>query len=160
MPRRHTSKGRSRGTGRFIALPHFLLETPAWRSLPVYERAAYLEVAQLYDGANNGYLDMGVRRLAERMGVSVNKAHWCLQELVARGFLEVAEGSGFSRKDRTATSFRLTHKPCDRTRQAGSRAYLHWQPSEPEKKSTVAHGERTVSSGATVILLQSHMVRP
>lgn len=164
MPRKHNSKGRSKGDGRFVALPHFMLETPAWRSLPVYERAAFIEVAQLYDGANNGYLDMGVRRLAERLGISENKANWSLQELVRRGFLEVAEASAFNRKDRKATAFRLTFKPCDRTKQPPSRACLLWTPpaneNAPEKKTTVARGEPTVSRGATVIHLQSHGVRP
>lgn len=155
MPRKHNSRGRSKGTGRFVALPHFMLETAAWRSLSVYERAAYLEIAQLYDGGNNGFLSMGVRRLAERMNVSVNKANWCIQTLVERGFLEVTEASGFSRKNRTSTEFRLTLQPCDRTHQAPSRAYQNWRPAEPEMKTTVARGDRTVASGATVIPLRA-----
>lgn len=159
MPRKHDSKGRSKGQGRVIVLTHHLLETPAWRTLPVYERAAYIEVAQLYNTANNGYLGMGVRRLAERLGVSVNKAHWCIQELIQRGFLEVAEPSGFSRKDRTATEFRLTQYACDRTNQLPSKAFQNWRPPPPEKKSTVARRERTVAPSDTVVCLQSHRVR-
>lgn len=153
MPPRHRANGRSKGSGRFLALPHFLLETPAWRSMSVYERAAYIEIAQLYDGANNGYLSMGVRRLAQRLNVSVNKANACVQVLIERGFIEVAQASGFNRKDRTSTEFRLTMHGCDRTRQPGSRAYQSWTPSEVEKKSTVARGDRTVPRGATVIPL-------
>jgi predicted transcriptional regulator len=146
MPRKHNTKGRSKGSGRFVALPHFMLETEAWRTLPVYERAALVEIAQLYDGTNNGFLDMGVRRLAERLNVSVNKANWCIQELISRGFIEVAEASAFSRKDRSATAFRLTYRQCDRTHQAGSRAYQFWRP---EMKTTVAPRERTVARGET-----------
>lgn len=160
MPRKHTNKGRSKGDGRFVRITHFMIETPAWRTLPVYERAAYLEIAQLYDGANNGYLTMGVRRLAERLNVSVNKASWCIQELIDRGFLEVAVSSGFSRKDRTATEFRLTQYSCDRTRKPPSKAFQIWVPPVPEKKTTVARDERTVARDETVICLQSHRVRP
>lgn len=160
MPRKHSSKGRSKSGGRFVALPHFLMETPAWRSLPAYERAALIEVAMIYDGTNNGYLDMGVRRLAERLNVSPNKASGCLRELVRRGFLEVTEASAFSRKDRTATSFRITHHRCDRTHQPGSRAYQHWSPEAPRKKTTVASRAFTVAPRGTVALSQSHEVIP
>jgi DNA-binding transcriptional regulator YhcF (GntR family) len=137
-----------------------MLETPAWRTLPVYERAAYLEIAQLYTGDNNGHLAMGVRRLAERLNISVNKAHGCIQELVDRGFIEVTAASGFSRKDRAATEFRLTQFQCDRTHQAGSRAFQTWRPADLEKKTTVARDDRTVARDATVQPAQSHGVRP
>lgn len=155
MPRKHTNKGRSKTEGRFIALPHFLLETPAWRSLNVYGRAAYLEVAQLYKGDNNGFLDMAVRRLGERMGVGKNTANKALSDLVERGLIEPAEASGFSRKDRKSTSWRLTHVRCDRTHQPGSRAYLTWRPAPVERKSTVPPKDRTVPGGGTVIPLRS-----
>jgi hypothetical protein len=157
MARKHDSKGRSKHAGRFVAIPHFLMETAAWRTMPVYERAAFLEVAMLYNGTNNGFLDMAVRNLAERLGVSPNKANRALQELVRRGFLEVTELSAFSRKDRTAQSYRLTHKPCDRTRQAGSRAYLSWQP---ETETTVAPRARSVAPQGTVTPRQSQGARP
>lgn len=155
MPRKHSSKGRSKSGGRFLALPHFLMETPAWRSLPAYERAALIEVAMIYDGSNNGYLDMGVRRLGERINVSINKANRCLRELVNRGFLEVTETSAFSRKDRTATSFRLTWHKCARTHQVPSRAYQNWSPEPLEKKTTVTRDDFTVTRDATVAPLQS-----
>lgn len=154
MPRKHTNKGRSNGLGRVLLLTHHMVETPAWRTLPVYERAAYLEFAQLYNTANNGHLAMSVRRLAERLGISENKANWCIQELVRRGFLEITEGSGFNRKDRTATEFRLTQYACDRTKQPPSKAYQHWRPDDAEKKNTVARRERTDARGATVIPLR------
>lgn len=109
----------------------------------------------LFDGQNNGYLGMGVRRLAERLGISVNKANRALRELVARGFLEVAQPSGFSRKDRTATEFRLTHLRCDRSHQPGSRAYQAWVPGEPRLKTTVPRGAPTVPRGANVVALRS-----
>lgn len=164
MPRRHNTKGRSRDGGRFVAVPHFWWSetpdgrpcVPAWATLPVYEKAAWLEVARLYNGSNNGFLDVAVRTLAKSLGISVNKASWCLQELVARGFLEVTEQSAFSRKDRTATSYRLTHRECDRTHQPGSRAFLNWRP---EIQTTVARGDRTVASGATVIPIQQRHSR-
>lgn len=158
MPRKHTNNGRSRGDGHFTRLMHHMMETPAWRSLPVYERAAYVEIAQLYNGANNGRLGMGVRRLAERLNVSPNKAAWCIQTLIERGFIEVTEQSGYSRKDRKQSEFRLTQYRCDRTNQIGSRAFQTWTEPATEKKTTVARGARTVARGGTVAPPQSHVV--
>lgn len=155
MPRKHDSKGRSTNTGRFLALPHFLMETPAWRTLNAYGRAAYIEVAALYRGDNNGYLDMGVRRLADRMGVGKNTAHKALKALVERGLIEPAQVSGFSRKDRQSTSWRLTHLRCDRSHHPGSRAYLKWRPAADETKTTVPHRDRTVPLRGTVVPLRS-----
>ena len=155
MPRKHDSKGRSKGDGRFVALPHFMLETPAWRTLDPYGRAAYVELAQLYRGDNNGYLDMAVRRLAERMGVGKNVANRALQALVERGLIEPTEVSGFSRKDRQSTSWRLTHLRCDRTHQAGSRAYQAWRPTPAEMQTTVPPKDRTVPPRGTVRHLRS-----
>lgn len=132
------------------------METAAWRTLPAYERAAFVEVAMIYDGANNGYLDMGVRRLAERLNVSINKASWCLQELVARGFLEIAQPGGFGTNNRRAASYRLTHQRCDRTHQPGSRAYQTWRP---EKQILVSRGEQHVARGETEAASPSHEVR-
>lgn len=160
MARKHNSKGRSKAEGRFTRLMHHMLETPAWRTLPVYERAAYVEIAMLYTGDNNGFLAMGVRRLAERLGVSVNKANACIQELVDRGFIEVTQASAFSRKDRTATEFRLTQHGCDRTHQPGSRAFQTWCPFDGPRKSTVPSGDRTVAPRGTVTPPQSHGERP
>lgn len=160
MPRKHNNKGRSTTEGRFTRIMHHMLETPAWRTLPVYERAAYLEIAQLYSGDNNGHLAMGVRRLADRLNVSVNKAHGCILELIDRGFIEVTQASAFSRKDRTSTEFRLTQYACDRTHQAGSRAFQNWKPDAAGKKTTVASGDRTVASGETVVPSQSHAEIP
>lgn len=159
MPRKHSNKGRSEN-GHFVRLTHHMLETPAWRSLPPYERAAYVEIAQLYNGQNNGWLGMGVRRLASRLNVSVNKANACVRVLIDRGFIEVAQVSAFSRKDRTATEFRLTQYRCDRTHQIASRAFQSWKPDAPEKKTTVARGDHTVARGGTVALSQSHEVTP
>lgn len=138
MTRKHNSKGRSKGEGRYLRLTHFMMGTPAWRALSVYGRAAYVEVAAIYDGKNNGYLAMGVRRLQDAIGVSDKTATKALNELVAKGFIEIAEDSGFNRKDRHSREFRLTDHPCDRTHQAPSKAFQHWRPEAPAAANDVA----------------------
>ena len=133
MTARHwKQKGRSKGDGRFARIMHFMMETPAWRTLPVYERALYLELAKIYDGSNNGRIGLGCRRAAELCNMSVNKANTCFQTLVERGFIEVAAASGFNRKDRQATEWRLTQYRCDRTGAIPSRAFQNWRPDQPK----------------------------
>lgn len=150
MPSKHDKKGRTKGSGRFVMLPHFMLESAAWQALTVYERASYIEVAKLYDGANNGFLAMGARRLGELLGGSKNTGSKALRGLVDKGFIELAEKSGFSRKDRVAAAYRLTLCRCDRTQQPGSRAFQKWRPSDVQEKSTVPPDDLTVPRGGTV----------
>lgn len=130
-------KGRSKGEGRYLRVTHFMMGTRAWRSMSVYGRSAYLEIAALYDGANNGYLAMAVRRLADGLGVSEKTANKAIKELVGRGFVEVTEESGFSRKDRRATEYRLTDYVCNRSGQPGSKAFQHWRGDAPAAANDV-----------------------
>lgn len=127
MSRKHNSKGRSKGEGRYARIMHFMMETQAWRSLSPYERTLYLELAKIYNGSNNGYLGLGVRRAAELCNMSVNKATACFKILAERGFIEIAQASAFSRKDRTATEWRLTQYACDRTNHAPTSAFQDWR---------------------------------
>jgi len=126
---RHDNAGRSTREARFLKLTHFMMETPAWRTLPPFERAVYVELASLYDGGNNGWIGFGVRRASERCGMSINKATACLKTLVARGFIECTEESGFNRKDRTSREWRLTQFNCDRTNQKATSAFKLWTPN-------------------------------
>ncbi|QJW84358.1 hypothetical protein HK414_12975 [Ramlibacter terrae] len=46
----------SRSEGRFIMLPHVVLDSPAYRGLTVHARALMIDLARQYMGANNGTL--------------------------------------------------------------------------------------------------------
>ncbi len=136
MPSRHDRKGRSKKEGRFVALPHSLLNTPAWRSLSSAARSAYIAVAMLYNGSNNGYLAASARRIGDDMGVTKSTAARALRELVDKGFLEVTAGSAFNMKQRRACEYRLTLCGCDRTGALPSRAFQQWKSNE--KQNTVS----------------------
>lgn len=43
--RRHNATGRSTGSGRYVALSHWLMRTAAWRDLNCVARCAYIELA-------------------------------------------------------------------------------------------------------------------
>ena len=57
-------KYKRRSAPRFLQLHHRLLKSQAWHMLTPLQRCGYIEIAQLYDGTNNGRLAMSVRRLA------------------------------------------------------------------------------------------------
>ncbi len=124
--------GRSKGVGRFIQLPMFMLESAAWRALSSQEQAAYLAVAMVYNGANNGCLAVSVRQVAERARVNKDTAAKCMARLQALGFIECASPGGFSRKVRHAAEWRLTLFKCDRTNALPSKAFMKWRPDNTD----------------------------
>jgi hypothetical protein len=99
----HNRTGRSKGEARHIRLYHWLLASPAWRSLKPVERAAYVDIASRYAGHGS------------------NKA---LQE---RGFIVLTKRGAFSLKLRHATEWRRTEFPCDVTHAVPSKDFMRWQ---------------------------------
>ena len=53
---------------RFVALRHWMLKSPAWRSLSPVERSLYVELAARYNGQNNGRIHYSVRDAAGALG--------------------------------------------------------------------------------------------
>lgn len=128
--RKQNKTGRSRGQhAYFVALELFIMETVAWKSLSLAARAAYLEVAALYNQSNNGRLALSARQLSTRMPISKATAHRALQELAVKGFIVATKPSGFNLKtgERRATEWRLTRYRCDITGELPTKAFLHWQ---------------------------------
>lgn len=88
-----------------------MLETPAWRKLSGNAAKVLIEICQLNNGRNNGGVFMSAREAANRAGLATNTAAKCLQELVTAGFVDIVEKGAFSRKTKTATTYRLTWLP-------------------------------------------------
>jgi hypothetical protein len=130
----HNQKGRSKGTGHFAQLHDWMMNSAAWRSLSPQARCVYVEVLRLYNGANNGFLALGVRTAAERANVNKDTAARCFAVLVERGCLEPAQLGKFNQNARRATEWRLTHHRCDRTHQLPSKAFARWTPPDLERR--------------------------
>jgi DNA-binding MarR family transcriptional regulator len=90
---RHRSNG---VLGSFVALPKYLLQSAAWRTLKPVARAAFVELVGVYNGKNNGWLGMSARSLAAAINVSRATAARALKELTERGFIEQTRASAFS----------------------------------------------------------------
>jgi IclR helix-turn-helix domain len=130
---RHRRKG---SLGSFVALPKYLLQSLAWRTLKPVPRAAFVELVDIYNGVNNGWLGMSVRNLATAINVSRATAARALQELTERGFIEQTRRSAFSCKVRLPSEWRLTLHRCDRSGELPSKAFTRWRPEEQNTGSS------------------------
>ena len=129
MTRKYNSTGRSRNATRFVMLEHYLLKSPAWRSLSLAARSAFIEIAQRYSPGNNGRLAISGRTLADALPISRQTAIRVLQELTEKGFLEPMKQGGFNMKagKGRASEWRLTLHKCDVTGDKASQAFMRWQ---------------------------------
>jgi hypothetical protein len=138
------AKGRD-GTGlvRFANLPHKLLKSDAYRALTPNDRALLVELAMMYNGANNGTgLFLSVRDAADRMGVAdPTTAGRSFDRLEALGFIICTSEAHFAVKcgnGSRARFWRLTWEPV-----AGKRGPTHdylereAAPKTPERKRMV-----------------------
>lgn len=126
MTRYHNRTGRSRQKGQFVMLPHYLIDCAAWRSLSFPAISAFIQLARLYNGSNNGRLALAASTLAERLGCSKSTAARALNELEEKGFIGVQRMGTFRRRDRLATEYYLTHFRNDVNFEPPSRAFSHW----------------------------------
>lgn len=128
---------------RHVRLHHWLLESPAWRSLNPCARAALIEFYSLYNGSNNGDIFLSVRHLAERLGINPRTASKALADLTERGFIRVRQKGSFNQKVKSATIWILTE--FSYADQLPGKDFMRWQP--PVKiQNTVA---RSASDGCT-----------
>jgi hypothetical protein len=134
-------KGRSKSSvGRFIMLPHYLLNSLAWRSLDPNQRCTFIEVLARFNGSNNGRLGMSARTLSLALNKSRTTCSRALKILCERGFLEVVKRSAFSVKSKLASEYRITSHRCDVTGKFPSKAFMKWIPennTRPHSKATM-----------------------
>lgn len=85
--RRERSRGNRRVDGRFIALPHVIIQSPGYLSLSDAARALLIEIAFQYMGENNGQLLASLAKLRTRGWNSSDKLHRAKKELLEGGFI-------------------------------------------------------------------------
>jgi len=130
MAHKHNKTGRSRRQlSPFVALERYMLNSPAWISLPPPARCAFIELGNLYDGGNNGRIALSARTLADRLAVSRATANRALTNLADRGFIEPVREGGFNIKTgmRRSTEWRLTNQRCDVTGNRPAKTFMQWQ---------------------------------
>ena len=124
MPRRHNNKGRTKGSGRFVMLDYYILESAAFVNLTPNGRSGLIEVLRQYNGLNNGFIGMGSRRLAKRLNCSIATAARTLIELEDAGFIHCMSMGSFKLKNRRESEYRLEMHKCDRTGERASKRFM------------------------------------
>jgi transposase len=114
---------------RYVRLTHRMMQTKAWKNLDSNARAAYVELATIYNGANNGRIGFSARQAARAIDVSKATAARAMIQLQERGFI-VAMTKGRFDRQRHATEWRLTEFRCDLTGQPASRDFEAWTTAD------------------------------
>lgn len=146
MTRKPNGTGRSKGEARHVRLYHWLMATAAWRSLDPVARTAYVELAALYNGSNNGSIVWSVRDAAQTLLVSPATVTRALQRLEERGFIVREKQGAFSRKVRHAAEWRLTEFNSDLSGELATKDFARWQPGAQVhvvKPENLKHGTRS-----------------
>ena len=124
------NKGRGKSE-RYVKLRLWLLDAPAWKSLPANARALYIELARRYNGSNNGRISYSVREAAQALRVSLSTASHLLRNLQDRGFIVCTKRGAFSLKTtKDASEWRLTEYDSDAPVAHASKDFMRWQPPE------------------------------
>jgi hypothetical protein len=148
MSRKLSRRGR---TERFIWLRFWLMDSPAWCSLPCNARALYVELARRYNGHNNGRISYGVRQAARRLHIgntAARQAFWFLQD---RGFIVCTKKGAFSLKAvRDASEWRLTEYASDFPPAHATKDFMSWRPSEPQSNEPAKSRTRCLRQARTV----------
>lgn len=105
--------GRTKGSGRFLLLPHHILHSTAYLDLSCVARAVLIEIAAIYNGSNNGRLAAGVRWLAKRCNIGPDTARRAIKELEDAKLIETVEKGSFKQHNRLASEYRITWQKCD-----------------------------------------------
>ena len=135
-----------KGGGKFVMIDRYVFQSAAWQALTPHERAAYLELKWRYNSHNNGWIGLGERELARALHSGKDTARRALGGLIAKGFVVKASPSGFNRKNRVATEWRLTEYRDDKTGEPPTKDFIRWRPSD--EKTTGASQVRTGASQA------------
>lgn len=90
--------------GRFVGLPHVVLESEAYRHLTAMERAVLLEILARFNGYNNGEIAISFREFARRLNRK-NEAPFgaAIVKLMSHGLIDIAADARW--EDRRAREY-------------------------------------------------------
>jgi hypothetical protein len=137
-------------TPRHVRICHYMMDTPAWKSLGAIERAMYLDIASRYagQGTNNGKIAYAIRTAAKELSIGTSTAKRALDNLVERGFIACISKGAFSLKSKHATEWRLTEFASDVSNEFATKDFMRWRPDE--NKTRYPQRQQTVAVAATV----------
>lgn len=124
--------GTGREGGRFIAIPHVVLESPAYMALSHPAKALLLEFALQFHGDDNGRLLCSARHLRQRGWNSADVINRAKKELLSAGFIhETVKGH----RPNKASWYAVTWQTLDRLQGYDEGAALTFERGAYRKKS-------------------------
>lgn len=162
-------RGRSEGEPRFIQIPYWVMETPAFLALSPNGTRALLFLVKRFNGVNNGKICFGVRSgcfvkppgqadLVDRPILAKGQVQRALAELQAAGFIRCTKEATFNQKKLTR-EWRITWLPCDGKPATKEFAGQNLKPSPmggPIDPNTVPLVDLSPTQNGVVVPLQSH----
>lgn len=117
---------------KHIRLYNWVMDTPAWSSLPMGARCLLLEVWRRNNGLNNGQISYSQREAVKALGCGFGSAARWFTELQEKGFLVAERRGSFNWKhganEGRATVWRLTMEPCKGER--ATKEFASWGQSK------------------------------
>ena len=104
-----------------------------------------MEVAQRYNGSNNGAIGLGVREAGQALHVRPQTAGLAFKVLVAKGFLRVSRDSAFNVKSKLAREWIVTLFPF---RDSSTNDFMRWRPEAAPPRPKVRSPRQQALGGA------------
>jgi len=121
---------------RHVRLYHWILDTDAWKRIPVYAKVVYIGLRR-YNGSNNGRIAYSVRDAAHEAGIALMTAARAFRALEANGFVVTMKKGAFSRKVRHASEFRLTEFACNASLLGATKEFARLIEPEPAEGTPI-----------------------
>ncbi len=103
-----TNKTGQSKSGKFIALPHHMITSPAFRSLSGGSLKVYIELNDRYNGSNNGSLHLSCGAAAKLLHLSKSTVSRAFRELSEKGLIRcTSRGNWYEKR---ASTWALTHR--------------------------------------------------
>lgn len=149
--------GRNTGDGKFLNIPRYIFDSPAYRDMRPVERCALHELMYRYNGKNNGYIPFSIREMGQRLGCCKDTAIVALQSVVNHGFAFPKSEGVFTLKERHSTEWLLPMFGYPTDKDQPTKDFMRWQPKP--KKARKPYTRRAPKSEGNVINLADVGVR-
>lgn len=125
--KRYVRYGRETLKGKFIALPHNLMDSAAFQSLSVYSIVALIQFMRRFNGHNNGNIICTVCNLTQTPFMGRSTAHKCIRELETKGFIVKTTQGAFTTRQATTWELTMVH---NKGENRPSNKWKEWRPGD------------------------------
>ena len=137
MENTRVNKNRKAKTGKayqYVQLYHYILNSPAYRSLSYTARSLLVDIAKQYNGQNNGDLCLAYSQMRPLGWSSHGVLDRAKAELLERGFIQETRKG---RRPNIASLYAITWQPLNPMEKLDvspnsfkSKAFMHYEPPD------------------------------